>query len=1152
MRIKHLVPLFLLSTQIFGLSFDLASDYTTSTWISNSFRGGHDFNNWFLGSGSANSGRFIGSSTAGAADIDTDGRSFALFGHSGTSMSAVRSFAKPTLTTGDALSFQVAVNFRNGDKGFNLRDPDGNHIWLFRTGRENNAGGYFVRNGSSAQTGSDDGQQLGGYHANTVFTFTFTQRERTLDWTIERTGGIQSTLTGSAPIASGTFADVRFFISNTENSDPQNNLYFNNFTFKPAVRGNAPLTPGERRLPGFEPSHFLRYTDPAANSVTLRTQADWNFSHPLTLNGDVWEIDIRTLNLSPGWYNFKFRVNSAWEPGTNRLMYIRADGKIAKPPAVYLIWQRDPDTTMTVHWHTYDTDNRTVQYRLPGSETWLQETGSSVDLPYSERFVQTVELTGLEPDTHYEFRIPDSEETYTFRTLPSTLIRPVIFGETGDVLYGADADAMAIATAARDPDFLVIGGDLAYSDGRADLIWIEYRYFESFYTHFRAPDGRMIPKVVGVGNHEMRNHYLTAHPDFEETPEWRDRVAPYFFKLYAFPGQPGYNVLDVGDYLSFIVLDTGHLNPVTGTQTDWLAAQLDSRREVPHLFPVYHVPAYPSHRSENDALNTTIRNTWLPLFEQAGVRLAFEHHDHTYKRTHPILGGSVNSDGIVFLGDGAWGVATRPVKNPATTWFLADAQPRHHAFIVTLSPEGRLIEAIDKQGVVFDSFTQGIDGIPAAPDAEITLVSDRRVHLGWQESERTTGYEVWRDGALLQALDLHARSFQDADLAADTVHLYHVRALNRSGPSPAAELPVRTLLPPQPPQIPQAPAATDSGARFALLEWPATPAAESYRVFRNGEAVADVFEPRFADSGLIPESEYSYTVQARNSAGDSAQSPPLQLSTPAAPAPLSLDGARESPGYLLSSSGGMHLYAAIRDSELYVATWTPAGGQADHFIFVSDHLLPTPSRRVPWAKLGMLPLPRNAPFLAAESNFDYIAWFNAPPSSAAFRSGTAGGLMEGRINLIEAFGRLPERLFLAVAAYATPDGGGLLTQGPGPAQQGNLTAETFWDFPLPSLIDSDGGGTLDVLNPARRFRLEVPAPLPGAPLALRWPVLPGRDYQVFATPTLAPADWQPLFPEALSAPAGAEALEVGAGELLPGGSSFYRIELLNPHGTPAP
>ena len=42
-----------------------------------------------------------------------------------------------TATTGDAISFQVAVNFRNGFKGFNLRDTSDASVWTFNVGRVN-------------------------------------------------------------------------------------------------------------------------------------------------------------------------------------------------------------------------------------------------------------------------------------------------------------------------------------------------------------------------------------------------------------------------------------------------------------------------------------------------------------------------------------------------------------------------------------------------------------------------------------------------------------------------------------------------------------------------------------------------------------------------------------------------------------------------------------------------------------------------------------------------------------------------------------------------------------------------------------------------------------------------------------------------------
>jgi hypothetical protein len=67
--------------------------------------------------------------------------------------------------------------------------------------------------------------------------------------------------------------------------------------------------------------------------------------------------------------------------------------------------------------------------------------------------------------------------------------------------------------------------------------------------------------VVAIGNHEVQNHYLETHADYQPGPDWREKVAPHFYALFAFPGHPGYNVLDVGDYLSLVILDSGLTSP---------------------------------------------------------------------------------------------------------------------------------------------------------------------------------------------------------------------------------------------------------------------------------------------------------------------------------------------------------------------------------------------------------------------------------------------------------------------------------------------------------------------------------------------------------------------------------------------------------------
>jgi hypothetical protein len=103
-----------------------------------------------------------------------------------------------------------------------------------------------------------------------------------------------------------------------------------------------------------------------------------------------------------------------------------------------------------------------------------------------------------------------------------------------------------------------------------------------------TPQGNRIPMVVGLGNHELPQRFGGSPSD-----------AKYFNALYSFPGLQGYNTLDFGDYLSLIVLNTDHTARIEGDQTTWLDEQLNLRSSIKHVFPIYHVSAYPS---SNDPL----------------------------------------------------------------------------------------------------------------------------------------------------------------------------------------------------------------------------------------------------------------------------------------------------------------------------------------------------------------------------------------------------------------------------------------------------------------------------------------------------------------------------------------------------------------------
>jgi hypothetical protein len=84
-------------------------------------------------------------------------------------------------------------------------------------------------------------------------------------------------------------------------------------------------------------------------------------------------------------------------------------------------------------------------------------------------------------------------------------------------------------------------------------------------------------------------------------------------------------------------------------------------------------------------------------------------------------------------------------------------------------------------------------------------------------------------------------------------------------------------------QIPQAPKISniDTDCKGNVtLSWGAVSGATSYKVFRNGVQIASTSATTITDSNTTPNTQYSYAVKASNSAGDSALSDPVTITTP--------------------------------------------------------------------------------------------------------------------------------------------------------------------------------------------------------------------------------------------------------------------------------
>ena len=178
-----------------------------------------------------------------------------------------------------------------------------------------------------------------------------------------------------------------------------------------------------------------------------------------------------------------------------------------------------------------------------------------------------------------------------------------------------------------------------------------------------------------------------------------------------------------------MVLDSDHTNDTRGPQRDWMKQILPARTERDHLIAIYHVPAYPSHRSYTTKRSRYVRRDWVGLFERHGVDLCLEAHDHCYKRTLPIRNGEVSAEGVIYIGDGGLATQPRPANQPGdygwlTNLFRSSDEGEKYRWYLARSASENVFTLIEIQGLARSYHTINLQ------NQEI----DRYSQVAWQPS----------------------------------------------------------------------------------------------------------------------------------------------------------------------------------------------------------------------------------------------------------------------------------------------------------------------------------------------------------------------------------------------------------------------------------
>lgn len=393
------------------------------------------------------------------------------------------------------------------------------------------------------------------------------------------------------------------------------------------------------------------------------------------------------------------------------LLLVTAVTAAAAPRHVYLTWQADPATAITVNFHAlgaragapgevrYDTAAHAGD---PAAYAFTAR-GQAVAAPDAGRAVWHIELTDLEPGRSYWFVAGEATAGFSperaLRTAPTgdVALRFVVGGDMG---VAHKTRRLQTVAAAQEPLFAIVGGDLAYAEGRDWATWD--LWLDNWEELMVTPAGYTVPIVAAIGNHEVDGGY-GATPDAAST----------FLAYLAQEGERTYYARRVGERVLLLVLDSGHLAAHGGQQSHWLEEQLARNPEAPVRLAAYHVPLFPGFRLDSGRHSRAGRRHWQPLFDRFRVMAAFEHHDHLFKRTHALRGDRIDEGGTIYLGDGAFGRGPRTIDGPRQVhlrrrWYLARLMSEGHVWRVDVGSDSVTFTAVNGKGVEFDRVARPI------------------------------------------------------------------------------------------------------------------------------------------------------------------------------------------------------------------------------------------------------------------------------------------------------------------------------------------------------------------------------------------------------------------------------------------------------------
>ena len=372
---------------------------------------------------------------------------------------------------------------------------------------------------------------------------------------------------------------------------------------------------------------------------------------------------------------------------------------------------QDNSTSRTIMWQSDNSEaDAVIEYRLEGAEK--TQTIGATDKAFTDdgstTYIHEATLTGLTPNTKYEYRVgygtDRRSDWYRLETAGASVYNVLIYPDSQSGDY-SQWEEIVKNSALRTPRtaLYISMGDLVDNG--------EHAYQWRTWLNSIRPLSANVPLATTLGNHEMY------------TLDWKMREPYAYLNYFAVPPNGNeifnrrYYSYDFGD-VHYVVLDTmlyesnhednhdTHHPDLYDVQVQWLRQDLTANTKKWIVVLMHRDPfQYAFDRSDaNRAVGFDDEGVlFMPIFDEFNVDLVLSAHLHSYRNRGHVRNFERDASGPLYILTGIAGDARRPKwKQHPLDVYVAPDRDKNNYMTMTVTPNKLIVKAFLTDGTQLD------------------------------------------------------------------------------------------------------------------------------------------------------------------------------------------------------------------------------------------------------------------------------------------------------------------------------------------------------------------------------------------------------------------------------------------------------------------